>query len=139
MSAVLQFQTNLEVHYCPKCSIAFAAPPRFIEERRKDGQSFYCPSGHTMSFHETELDRLQKKLRRAEQDVEWYKASVRSKESQLKGANIQIGKVKAKLKRTEVRIANGVCPCCHRSFQNMHRHMKTKHPDYVADNPTQGD
>jgi hypothetical protein len=27
-------------------------------------------------------------------------------------------------------VANGVCPCCNRTFQNLARHMAGKHPDY---------
>ena len=140
MSAVLNFQTQLEAHNCPECSIYFAMPPRFVELRREDGKWFFCPSGHRMRYCETELDKARKQLARAQQDIAWYKASVKSKESQLKGAAIQIGKVKAKLHRTETHVANGVCPCCHRSFVQLSRHMKTKHPEYVeAHHPTTGD
>lgn len=133
MSAVLNFQSALEIHYCPNCSISFGAPLRFIKERREDGKSFYCPAGHSMSFHETELDKLRKRLEQEKRNNEWLKSSVAAKEKTIKGQNIQIGKVKAKLKRTEVRVSHGVCPCCNRSFVNMQRHMKTKHPDYVKE------
>lgn len=33
------------------------------------------------------------------------------------------------------RIHNGVCPCCNRSFVNLQRHMKTKHPEVVSVEP----
>jgi hypothetical protein len=131
MSAVLNFQTQLESLHCPDCAIQFACPPLFIRERREDGKGFYCPSGHTMSFRETESDRLRRQLKNAEQSVDWWKNSAAAKDRQLKGANSQLGKARAKLKRTETRIANGVCPCCKRSFANLHRHMTTKHPDYT--------
>ena len=29
-------------------------------------------------------------------------------------------------------IAAGVCPCCHRSFQNLRRHMDGQHPDFAV-------
>lgn len=132
MSAVLNFQAQLEIHYCPNCSMSFALPPRFIKERREGGASFYCPSGHKMSFHESESDKLRKQLEAEKRSVEWLRQSARVKDSQLKGARIQIGKVKAKLQRAETRIAHGVCPCCNRSFQNLRRHMNTKHPDYAT-------
>lgn len=111
--------------------MSFAAPPGFIQERREDGQLFYCPAGHSMSFHEKEIDKLRKQLEQEKRNIEWWKSSAASKDKTIKGQNIQIGRVKAKLHRTERRIANGVCPCCHRSFQNVARHMKTKHPDYI--------
>lgn len=28
------------------------------------------------------------------------------------------------------RIRNGVCPCCNRSFKDVHRHMKSQHPEF---------
>jgi hypothetical protein len=30
------------------------------------------------------------------------------------------------------RVGNGVCPCCSRSFTNLKRHIRSKHPDYPA-------
>lgn len=131
MSAVLDFSTKLEVHHCPTCAIAYAAPMRFFKERREDKATFYCPSGHGASYKESETDRLRRELEREKQNTQWWKTA--SKESQIKGVNIQLGKVKAKLKRTETRVAHGVCPCCNRSFQNVAHHMKTKHPDYAGE------
>lgn len=34
----------------------------------------------------------------------------------------------AKARRKLKRVQNGVCPCCNRSFWNLERHMKSKHP-----------
>lgn len=34
------------------------------------------------------------------------------------------------LKKIQTRVKGGVCPCCNRSFVQLTRHMKTKHPDY---------
>lgn len=131
MSAVLDFSQKLEVHHCPTCFMPYAAPLRFFKERREDKQTFYCPVGHYISYHESENDKLRKQLEQERQNTEWYKNAAKAKDTQIKGMNIQIGKVKAKLKRTETRVAHGVCPCCHRSFVALSRHMKTKHPDYV--------
>lgn len=35
------------------------------------------------------------------------------------------------LTRTKKRGGHGVCPCCNRTFQQLARHMKSKHPDYA--------
>jgi hypothetical protein len=37
--------------------------------------------------------------------------------------------------RIRNRIAAGVCPCCTRTFKNVARHIKDKHPTYVACKP----
>ena len=36
------------------------------------------------------------------------------------------------LTRLQKRIHAGVCPCCNRTFTNVARHMKTKHPNVVS-------
>ncbi len=33
--------------------------------------------------------------------------------------------------RTRKRVGSGVCPCCSRTFQQLARHMKAKHPAYT--------
>lgn len=131
MSAVFKYEQELEATSCCVCGIQFGVPPYFIANARRKAGTIYCPNGHVLGWSKSEADKLREQLEQEKRNVEWYKNIAKSKDSQIKGANIQLGKVKAKLHRTERRIANGVCPCCHRSFQNVMRHMKTKHPDYV--------
>lgn len=131
MSAVLSFEHKIETITCSSCGIVYGLPYWFQKCRRDDKQTFYCPNGHPQAYIESETDRLRKQLEQEKRSAEWWKNHAASKDSQLKGVNIQLGKMKAKLKRTETRVSNGVCPCCNRSFQNVMRHMKTKHPDYV--------
>lgn len=35
--------------------------------------------------------------------------------------------------RLKNRVANGVCPCCNRTFANLQRHMSTKHKGFIAE------
>jgi hypothetical protein len=37
-----------------------------------------------------------------------------------------------KLARLRKRAKHGVCPCCKRTFQQLARHMKQKHPEFSA-------
>jgi chemotaxis response regulator CheB len=39
---------------------------------------------------------------------------------------------RAQLTKTKKRVANGVCPCCNRTFKQLARHMKAKHPEFVG-------
>jgi hypothetical protein len=42
---------------CPQCALAFAVDAFFIKQRRNDHGTFYCPSGHGMSYTgKTEAD-----------------------------------------------------------------------------------
>lgn len=34
--------------------------------------------------------------------------------------------------RLKLRSKNGCCPCCKRNFQNLQRHMRTKHPEFAV-------
>tara|TARA_Y100000310_G_scaffold338946_1_gene430083 strand:- start:1163 stop:1354 length:192 start_codon:yes stop_codon:yes gene_type:complete len=37
---------------------------------------------------------------------------------------------KGQVTKLKNRAKAGVCPCCNRTFQNLSRHMETKHPDF---------
>lgn len=131
MSAVLDFNQRLVAITCYKCGITFAVPQYFKTKRQEDTETFWCPNGHNQAYVKSEAQKLREQLAEEKRNSEWWQNVAKSRESQIKGANIQLGKVKAKLKRTEIRVSNGVCPCCNRSFTNVRRHMKTKHPDYI--------
>jgi len=45
---------------CVECGIVFSVPVSFVDERQKDGATFFCPNGHKLTYGETELDRLKK-------------------------------------------------------------------------------
>ena len=47
---------------CCNCGVMFAVPDTFDEERRDNGKGFYCPNGHTLSYHETEIQRLRQQV-----------------------------------------------------------------------------
>lgn len=134
MSAVLNFSERLVTCTCYKCGITFAMPQYFKTKRQEDTENFWCPNGHPQAFIKSEAQKLREQLEAEKRNSEWWRSVAKNRDSQIKGVNIQLGKVKAKLKRTETRVGNGVCPCCNRSFVALARHMKTKHPDYV-ENP----
>ena len=112
------------------CGIAHAIPEElygFVERQHRDGRpqkNIYCPLGHTWAFAgEGEAARLQRELtdsrRRHAATRDLLDAEERSHSA-----------TKGHLTRTKRRIAKGVCPCCHRSFVNVARHMNAKHPEY---------
>lgn len=105
---------------CCICGVQWGVPTELYQYWKRDGTSFYCPNGHRQSMTDTtkqQLERAQKQLAQKEMEVIAAKASL---ERQRKEAQ-----------RLRKRAANGVCPCCHRQFVNVARHMHTKHPDYA--------
>ena len=101
---------------CPDCGMLFAITNQFENRKRKDGKSFYCPAGHSMSYSESEADRLRKQLNQSKGD--------------LATAQLEIMVAEKKIKRLETRIKNGACPCCHRQFVNLQKHMNNQHPEF---------
>lgn len=126
-----QFVENewLESVTCGKCGVMWAMPTRFIEARRKDGKSFYCPNGDPRVYRTTTEDLLKQQLERERQVREAAEARAGSAEKNL----AQVARAHRKMRE---RVMNGVCPCCNRSFGNLREHMKTKHPEFGKDRTT---
>ncbi len=48
-------------------------------------------------------------------------------------------KKNTKAKRDLNRLKKGVCPCCNRSFSNLHKHLTKEHPKYTGVYPKESD
>lgn len=115
---------------CVNCGTPFAMSLQLRNERRKDGGSFYCPNGHPQGwYNDSDAKRLQKKLDEATRTNTNLAQQVREAQQAEQRAVDEAGKLKREAKRIQRRIHAGVCPCCKRTFQNLARHMKTKHAD----------
>ena len=114
---------------CVNCGTPFAWPKTLKEARLRDGQNFYCPNGHIMSWTETEAMRLRKMLDEANRKSTALAQQVREAQEAEQRAVDERKRVEREAKRIKRRIQGGVCPCCNRTFINLGRHMKTKHPD----------
>lgn len=122
MGAVLAFTHHLETITCGKCGIEFAVP-----DHLDDHATFWCPNGHARGFvGETEAQRLAKELETQKRATEFQREQRLLAERSLVAQKAQTTKARNQLART----ANGICPCCNRTFQNVMRHMATKHPDF---------
>jgi hypothetical protein len=130
--------TTLVVVNCATCGVTYAIPDSFNRSARKhhgdrpNGWTICCPFGHTWWYiGKTELERARDQL-----------AAERSRhdqtKSELHGARVSAGKQRAARKRIETRVAAGVCPCCHRTFKQLARHMATKHPDFTPGDVLEG-
>lgn len=118
MSTTIQINSTLETIECPSCGILFAMPARTLLECRDNGREFFCPNGHSAVFRKSEVQRL--------------KEALEEKGQLLISAQCEVAKQKQivdELSSVAARVKNGVCPCCNRTFQNLMRHMKNKHPE----------
>ena len=108
---------------CVECGIHFWVEAAWVDERRADAKTFHCPNGHSLSWKEKEIDQLKKRLEAKEAEL----ARERTRSEQKDRANAALRGQVTKIKN---RVQHGVCPCCNRTFQNVARHMATKHPDW---------
>jgi hypothetical protein len=124
MGAVKQFQFEEYWQTCIECGVYFGMAKDLDSQRRKNQQGFYCPNGHSQAYSESEADRLRKQLGQEQQRV--------ALERQMRvDAENALDKERKAHTRQSKRIHAGVCPCCNRTFQNVARHMATKHKDKV--------
>lgn len=120
-------QLSFEVHQCGTCGVIWALEDTFMDARRDDHQGWQCPNGHSFVFKgESERERLRRQL-----DEERRRVS--ATRDLLAAEERSHAATRGHLTRTKKRVANGVCPCCGRTFQQLARHMKTKHPEYVEE------
>ena len=113
---------------CCQCGVPFGMPEYVVVTKRQDEQNFYCPLGHQQHFsrsYVSELDALRSRVK----DL----AASRDHEHQQRlAAQAERDRVKRSAALARRRHAAGVCPCCHRTFVAMARHIKTKHPEYQS-------
>lgn len=108
---------------CCECGILFGMPDYLVKRLKTEGGAFYCPNGHGQHYVKPENVRLS-------EEIKWYRARLKEDRAELQATKNSLRATKAAHTRTKNRIKNGVCPCCNRHFENLHRHMQTKHPEY---------
>ena len=111
---------KLTIIECAKCHMNFGVSPQFEHDRRDDKRTFHCPAGHTQWFPGETTD----------QKLEAAEARNTHLEDQLRATSEESERHRQAILRDRRRFANGVCPACTRSFQNVRRHMTPQHPDY---------
>lgn len=129
MPVVLEtIQTNIvSFGRCWECGTPVYGDQAIYDQSKLKGRKFFCINGHGAVFTETvqqKLDEANRKRASAEEEARIAKLEAdRARKKELEA--------KLEAKRLATRSANGVCPCCHRQFKALHRHMKIKHPDYA--------
>lgn len=102
------------------CGLDFAMTRQFYDETKRTGRGWYCPNGHSRIWGGPSTEAELRSAKAREQHLA----------DQLQASVQEAERIRFELIRDRHRFANGVCPCCNRSFENVARHMQTKHPDY---------
>ena len=121
MSPTMTYTETLVVTHC-WCGIALAIPSNLHRVAEDEGKSVYCPIGHTFVFGSSYLEKLEREQRRHRATRDLLDHEQRSHAA-----------TRGHLTRTKRRVAEGVCPCCKRTFKQLRAHMRRKHPEYVEE------
>jgi transposase-like protein len=125
MGYALPISVQMTDMECGECGIQFAVPESWRAEKQRTGKGWHCPNGHARAYIESDVKRLEKQL------AEAHRTNTALAE-QVRQAQIAERKATAERKRIAKRISAGVCMCCNRTFQNLARHMKTKHAETIG-------
>lgn len=124
MGLPVEAVTELTTINC-ECGGVYAISERYRDQKHIKGGYWHCP--YCMCswgfFGESRISKLEKELELERKRTEWAKQDAKNAEYRRRA-------VVGKLNKIKKRVSAGVCPCCQRTFQNVARHMKCKHPDY---------
>lgn len=121
---------ELEVKECPVCGITYAIPKSLSQKKYNDGGEWYCPNGHSLVYTKPEHVRLAEELATVKRDRDWYKEQRERAQADVKHLEASRNAYKGQVTKIKARVGRGMCPCCNRFFENLHRHMNTKHPGF---------
>lgn len=110
------------------CGIPFMIPSRMRRALRESKESFYCPSGHGMSYSKSTIEIEKEKFEKERSELQ---ATIDNQGNRIVEEMVKRQKVEKDLKR----LHKGVCTCCNRSFSNLERHIRTQHPELVNGKP----
>lgn len=131
---------ELVTETCYSCGVLFAMAKDYVQKRRDDHFSFYCPNGHSQAYTgETarqKAERLETELERQRrynaEDREWFG-------ERLESTRRRLSATRGVVTRLRKRAVAGACPFgCRRHFANLQRHVARQHPgqEFEGETPT---
>lgn len=125
-------QETFHVVSCYTCGCRFGINEQMYKRAVRDKRGcVYCPSCQNATCWTGETVD-QKRARMAEAKLVRERAKHDQTKAELKHSQHRCRAEKAAKTRLKNRAAAGVCPCCSRTFQDLARHMASKHPNFVA-------
>jgi hypothetical protein len=121
--------TDYSYKTCPICGINYAVDQTVMTYKQglpkgHENGSWHCPNGHSLVFRESDLDKWRREAEQARQE-----------NARLNDLAVAEGRradrAEREAKKVKKRAHAALCPCCNRSFSQLARHMKAKHPEVV--------
>ena len=133
MSDVKYVTLAIERVDCANCGLTFGVSAEFIRKRRDDHVGFWCPNGHSNYYpQQNETERLREQLAQTERINAAITADLQSVCAERDHHWTERKKVNTRMRHLKERVKHGVCPCCHRTFKQLARHITSKHPHFAA-------
>lgn len=133
-SIIINQTVTLKTVNCGTCGMPFALPEAFWNQCYTEGGFFSCPLGHSRGWNAKDAknaaDKLRDRIASQENDLEYYRKRNNELHQEKEAVIRRLSATKGQVTKIKNRVANGVCPCCNRTFQNLHRHMVNKHPEF---------
>ena len=130
--STLTHTTVFKVETCCRCGLLVAMTEELRTRRLNDHGWFYCPNGHGQHFTgKSKAEKERERAERLERELASADRRIANLDEDVRSARASLRATKGQLTKTKKRAANGVCPCCNRSFANVQRHVKGQHPDFV--------
>lgn len=117
------------------CGVHFALNDDYIDARRKDRRTWYCPNGHGRWYPgKTEAQEERERAEEARAAAERLRRQLKRREEDLQAERRSHSATKGQLTKTRKRADHAMCPVegCKRSFVNVARHIANQHPGYKA-------
>lgn len=111
--------STLVIHEC-WCGLRHAIPENLSKQATEQGRPVYCPAGHSWVIKRTALQK-------ARDEAAWLSSRLDQEIAERKQTAASLRAQKAATTKLRKRIEAGVCPHCTRTFQNLQRHIESKH------------
>ena len=128
MPDTIVISTELAPITCGCCGGTYAIAETYRQNAYNKAGSWHCPYCQcSWGYSETEIDRLKKQIMAKENEAQLLRQKADQFSNNWRRENAARIVIERKLRKEQERIRNGVCPECHRTFDNVAQHMKSCH------------
>lgn len=113
---------------CGSCGVWHTVPTIVFDSHFNEGGFHHCPNGHSRGWSKGQEEKDREAIRRERDRLKQDEARLIG---EIAAEKERAAVLEQKLLKAKRRAHAGVCQCCNRTFLNMQRHMKSKHPNVV--------
>ena len=117
MGTEVLLMVAIETEMCCNCGVPFGMERGYRRTKLNEKTIYYCPNGHGQHY-------IGKRIEEELADTQARLRDVRAERDRLSEDNMNLAK---KNRTFRLKAKAGMCAFCHRSFQNVKRHMDTQH------------